>query len=259
MKKSLKIMFVATSLLFFANISLAQNNSNASFETNTKAIADYSTLKVHGHYNLNYTSDEKPHIVISSTKNAMKNIEIMDRHNHLSVGPKASLSFSDKDNFNLTTSSENLKKLQLTGKGTFYAHDIESKHFLLSSGGKSTGFLNSEVDQLNIKVGGDTVLHIHNKDGKTIQLYTGGKSIIYLSGETHSLSILAAGDTKIFAKNLDVKTLDIKGVGKLQATVDVDKKVKITFMGQGILNYYGQPHIEDHTFGKMKLNQINKK
>ncbi len=216
-------------LLIFTLISLFSFSEEIQRNFSIKNIRDiYST----GMVDIVITKGSNESLTITGKDSLLNDINIKTKGNYLDIDvPKKSyLNVNNKATISIVV--KDLDSFEFAGTGDIIIKDFKGINFnLISSGLGNISFLNSNFDNLDIKIT--------------------GKGTVIAEGKVENLTATVDGLGTLNAFSLETKTADVKlnGLGSIE--VNVLKKLTAKVNGVGKVRYLGNPTLE-----KTELNGL---
>ncbi len=271
MKTSKKILLATASGVFATVLVLtasfracAATNSwggneivgNGKIVTKSTTAANFDNVTVGGLFDVTINPGTAGNVIVTTDENILPYINVTTANNGLNVGIQSGVSLSPSQNNKVTITAQTLHNMSFGGKTIFHAANLNSDHLNLNMGGKSVGYLQGDIKNLQLSLGGNSELHVTVANDDTINLTMGGKGDVSLAGTVKSLTITTGGKATIDAKNLTADDVTISGAGDSDITVHATKTLSVNTAGRSDIKYYGNPTVNKNTVGMVTVEKV---
>lgn len=229
---------------------------NGKIVTKSAIVTEFNAINVGGQFEVVIDKGKQSSASVTTDENILPYVNMSVSDHTLNVGIQSGISVSASkiEKVNITTLA--LHNINLGGDAILRATKMDSDDLALSMGGKSVGYLQGDIKNLQIKLLGKSELHVDVANSNSIDLNIAGNGTVYLSGTVKKLSIATAGKALVFAKNLTADEVAIAGAGKSEVTIHAVKTLSVLTAGQSHIKYYGDPTINKNAFGDVTVEKL---
>ena len=281
MKMSNKILALGVSGLFVTALALSismrnitasgdEKNSNSFFkiysdkmivgnekmQSTTISIPKIDTASIHGKFNVTIQPGKENTATVTTDENILPSIDMLSSNNQLKIGIKSGISVTFSKTPTAVITSPTLQHINLNGKNTLDAKNLNLDHLALSTSGNNTAQLQGEIKTLQLTLNGKSDIHANLANENNILLIINGNGKVFLTGTAKQLTINVAGRATVFAKDLIAETVVIQGAGKSEIIVHASKNLSILTAGENNIKYYGNPHVTNNYFGQTTVERM---
>ncbi len=281
MKKSSKVLWIFTGVIFAAFLILAVLNSvnylsnpkmSSSFKFNflghknitgnknitskTVALTAFDTVSIGSDFDVSFNPGSKNTVAITSDENILPYINISQNNHQLSIDVQPELSISPSQTEKaIITSSTPLHQIDLRGIATLHAMELNSDDFTLNMDGMSSAYLQGKIQKIHINLSGKSNLHLKLFDTEAVDLNITGMGTVYLSGNTQNLNISSSGKATVVANDLMADDVVISGSGMSDINVHAVKTLTISASGKSDIQYSGNPNVSRDISGDVSVEK----
>lgn len=181
-------------------------------------VAEFNAVKVSGSYNLAIRTGADQKVSIATNADLLPYIVTQVKGDTLYIDNKSSVSLKPTAVQTLNVTVKNIKQIQLDGANTIDAQGINS-------------------DELTLKFNGS------NKGS--------------LVGTAKDVKLTTAGEATIDAQKLVAEKVVVDISGTANVLLNAAKKLDVTMMGNGKIQYLGKPALTQKIMGSGEITEAN--
>lgn len=249
MKKSNNLfIFMAVSLLTIASCASKKATEEGKHViTREFRVSDYSKIELVGGGKLEFDYEQKkssPYLSVTTDRDIFEKMEIRVSGDRLIIRPKEQNARLSPTVFRVTANSRNLKKVSLSGGGTFSVNsNLSTDDLELNIAGSGIMRFDQKVsaDEVDTKIAGSGAITFGNLRAEEIESSIAGSGIVKLYGEAREGTFTIAGSGCIEAFGCICRSVEarIGGSGKIEVTATRSLDAKVG--GSGSIRYKGNP------------------
>lgn len=222
------------------------------------ALGKFDAVSIGENFDVVLNSGAKNSVTITSDKNILPYINIVQENNQLSLGvqPGVTLSSTQPKKV-IITSSAMLHQINISGLTTLHAINVNSDDLALNMNGRNSADIQGKIKQMQINLDGKSRLHLKLIDAENVVLNINGMGAVELSGNTQNLTIRTNGKASVSANDLVADSVVITGRGMSDISVHAVKTLSVLSSGKSSIQYSGNPKVSKNTFGNTTVEQIS--
>jgi hypothetical protein len=197
-------------LLSGCAFSFNQTKGSGTSATETRDVANFSSISLHGVGKLNIKQTGKESLTITAEDNLLPLIETTVADGKLIIGPKKGVSISPTKPIEFVVEVKDLQGLEMSGAGELEMKDLQTKRLKIDLSG---------VGQIN------------------------------LSGKVEELVLDMSGAGSFQGTDLKTKKANLNCSGVGSAVVNVSNSLDVTVSGAGSVEYLGSPEVKTSISG----------
>lgn len=264
-KRNNLFVFLAASLLVIGSCaSKKATERGKNVVTKEFRISDYSKIELVAGGKLEFDYEQKrssPYLSVTTDRDIFEKMEIRVSGDKLIIRPKEQNARLSPTVFKVTGNSRRLKKVSLTGGGTFYVNsNLSTDDLELNITGSGVMRLDQKVsaEDVETKIAGSGAIHFGNLRAKEIESSIAGSGFVKLSGEVREGSFKIAGSGIIEAFDCPCRSAETQIGGSGQIEVTATRSLDARISGSGTIRYKGNPaDISRSTSGSGNIRKVN--
>ena len=222
MKKLLILILVLTCSHVFAQ-PWKTVRGNGNLKTETRTVADFSSLSSHGPIDVKIAYGNSNTIEIEADENLLPLIKTNVEDGKLIIQPEKNMNLRSGSKMVVRVSMTKIKMLQLSGSGNIDGNgsfSADEKTQIVISGSGNINLSSATFEDLSLGI-------------------SGSGNIIVKGGSSNSVSISVSGSGNVDCSDIVAKNVEVKISGSGNAKVNANKKLVANISGSGNVFYKG--------------------
>jgi hypothetical protein len=230
------IVIIVAAVVVTATVIIVLSPGNQ--KTQTYSFTDFTALNVGSAFKVNITQSNTYSVTITAGENLLKQIEVTQNGNTLTIDVKPSINFGIfKAEAQITMPK--LDNIVLSG----------------ATRGTAQGF--SSEDPFGAEISGASSLEITNFQAGNVTTNISGASTFTATGSANDLTSIVSGASHLNLLNLAVNNANMDISGASQATINAHGRLDANLSGASHLEYTGSPTLG--TINTSGASSISKK
>jgi hypothetical protein len=264
MKTTKGLLLLCLSCLFLtAGAADDPIKGNGKLTTQNIPVADFNEIRIDGLMVFDYEQSEggsAPVVEVTLDENLQSHLQVQVKNRVLTIAFKKGIKVEMEKPFTVKTRSPWLKEVRLAGNARFNANGV-------LSGDEMKIHANSnclvelmqpvKVGLLELEVSKSANMELADVEAETVKCSMDGSgSIKVKKGVAKTGSYHITGSNDLHAFGLEVWQLTCNLAGNALAEVCAKEQLKVSILGNGVVNYKGNPILDKKILGKGTIKQI---
>ena len=213
-------------------------SGRGALETFTFDVGEITEIRVNTLSNIEHYTTHSDTVTLEIQPNLMQYITVVESNGILQVRATRNINWSGGNTPVLTVGAPNLNRVNLTGAGTFTAHDtITVDTFNIDFAGAGTGRANLDVSNVTVNVA--------------------GAADFTLTGNAEKADFILAGAGRIEALGLQTETANVNLSGAGTVRVSSSDSLSVNAAGVGTVEYRGSPKLDISRGGLVTVRSVD--